>query len=352
MPTKANKAGKQQPYVPAGHGDPSGEYAENNTGSNKNYASPDDVKRQLGYTPKKEKTETKTPKDVVKSGKNEPTPAEREKLVNMGIITEDMKSATYTEKFAPNVKITRGSFSKDEIGEFNAYLEKVFNDYPEMQKFRNIFVKNNTSSDTGGYIKTSTNLFSGEKNYELYINAGWLEDRQAISDEKTLNWYKSQVKYIENQLINLTDNNRKSNLENLLNNFKEAINNIEKRRKTPRTEFSNVINRCTTRSERLKSIMAHEMMHRITQDFDDAIINKKITGELKQKHSDLTKKILEVYDEAIKNGDAKKISNYATKNRDEFLSEANSMIEGGYKMPAYIKEVVEELKDFNRRIKI
>ena len=65
MPTKRNKAGQQQPYVPEGHGDASGEYAEHGTGSNQHYASPDDVKRQLGYTPKEVKPETKTPKDLV-----------------------------------------------------------------------------------------------------------------------------------------------------------------------------------------------------------------------------------------------------------------------------------------------
>ena len=34
MPTKLNHAGNQQNYVPAGHGDASGEYGDNDTGSN------------------------------------------------------------------------------------------------------------------------------------------------------------------------------------------------------------------------------------------------------------------------------------------------------------------------------
>lgn len=34
MPTKPNSAGQQQNYVPAGHGDASGEYGDNATGSN------------------------------------------------------------------------------------------------------------------------------------------------------------------------------------------------------------------------------------------------------------------------------------------------------------------------------
>ena len=38
MPTKLNKAGEQQQYVPAGHGDASGEYG-NASGSNKHFES-------------------------------------------------------------------------------------------------------------------------------------------------------------------------------------------------------------------------------------------------------------------------------------------------------------------------
>ena len=37
MPTKRNKADQQQPYVPAGNGDASGEYADHESGSNKHF---------------------------------------------------------------------------------------------------------------------------------------------------------------------------------------------------------------------------------------------------------------------------------------------------------------------------
>ena len=39
MPTKRNRAGKQQNYIEAGHGDVSGEYGDNATGSNKHFTS-------------------------------------------------------------------------------------------------------------------------------------------------------------------------------------------------------------------------------------------------------------------------------------------------------------------------
>lgn len=49
MPTKPNKAGQQQPYVPQGNGDASGEYADNQSGSNKhftNFKQPEQPKAQ------------------------------------------------------------------------------------------------------------------------------------------------------------------------------------------------------------------------------------------------------------------------------------------------------------------
>ena len=56
MPTKLNKAGQQQPYVPQGNGDASGEYADNASGSNKhftNFSAP-----EKGATTDVGKTET------------------------------------------------------------------------------------------------------------------------------------------------------------------------------------------------------------------------------------------------------------------------------------------------------
>lgn len=50
MPTKLNKAGNQQPYVPQGNGDASGEYADNQSGSNKhftNFAKPEETKTKI-----------------------------------------------------------------------------------------------------------------------------------------------------------------------------------------------------------------------------------------------------------------------------------------------------------------
>lgn len=69
MPTKLNSAGKQQNYIPAGNGDPSGEYGTNNGSGNKHIkidngkAEPnvidDNNKDFTGKTPPKQETKTK-----------------------------------------------------------------------------------------------------------------------------------------------------------------------------------------------------------------------------------------------------------------------------------------------------
>lgn len=53
MPTKPNRAGEQQNYVPAGNGDASGEYGDNATGSNVNYSTKNQNKLDVKQLRKK-----------------------------------------------------------------------------------------------------------------------------------------------------------------------------------------------------------------------------------------------------------------------------------------------------------
>jgi hypothetical protein len=359
MPTKRNRAGNQQPYVPEGNGDASGEYTNNESGtistskkgkSSNNLSINNFTKEQqleqlkqaresvVGHIEslrkqKHQETDDKflpkydkliadyentlklADKKINDLIKETGTPAEREKLRDKGIstITEDMKSTDYTKKFCKNVKISRASLSKDEIGEFNSYLETLFDEYPDMQKFDNITVKNNMSSHKGGYVMPRTNYFTDEVSYDLYINSGWLEDRQKINDSK----------------------------------FKNRIETINEESKKPKEQVYNVVAKCNSRSERLKSLMAHELMHRITQDFESFRPSQNPSKH--KAYIDLTNKLKEAYTKAINNGDAKRISTYATTNKSEFLSEANAMLEGGFEMPQYIKDVLLEVKEWNRR---
>ena len=68
MPTKPNKAGEQQNYVPSGNGDASGEYGDNATGSNKHFInfSKKDVKTVIAKSKKEEPI-------AIEQGNREPT---------------------------------------------------------------------------------------------------------------------------------------------------------------------------------------------------------------------------------------------------------------------------------------
>lgn len=343
MPTKRNYGGKQQPYVPEGHGDASGEYANNEAGSNKHYASPDDVKLQLGYGGEQPKQETATPKDL------------SDKLNgvkdNSGI-TEDMKSAEYTKNFTENgesqgywglvsreaeVKITRGSLTKDEIGQFNKQIQDLFKEYPNMQKFTKINVKNAKASLQGGYVATYG--FGERESYDLYINAGWLDKTPGERiNQENIDYYKKKIE----ELSNNTDNNIEK-----IESYKKSINSLENR------QAYNVITKSNSRSERLKSSLAHELMHRVTQTFDNFNVNKyagniEKHNTLNEKYRSIQQEIRDVYSKALQNGDAKKISTYATTSRDEFLSEANAQLEVGIETPQYIADVVNNMKNFLR----
>lgn len=67
MPTKPNRAGEQQNYVPPGNGDASGEYGDNATGSNIHYQSKGEETKPIKVDIKQEPPKNDKPKDIVKS---------------------------------------------------------------------------------------------------------------------------------------------------------------------------------------------------------------------------------------------------------------------------------------------
>lgn len=72
MPTKPNRAGQQQNYVPKGNGDASGEYGDNATGSNKHFTAfkqPDKTENKPIDTPNKA---AEPPKEEVKVDEQKP----------------------------------------------------------------------------------------------------------------------------------------------------------------------------------------------------------------------------------------------------------------------------------------
>lgn len=352
MPTKLNRAGNQQNYVPAGNGDASGEYGDNATGSNKN------------FTTKKQEPENPTRKLVLeKNGFDPDNMSEKQKqetFVRLGgednwankaydANEEDMKSIDYTKRFVQNetfvgyfgnertlnaeVKITRGSLSKDEIGDFNRQLQELFDRYPDMQKFNKILVKNAQSSTQGGYIKTYSS--GNNKAYELYINAGWLDKTPGErATENNIAWYKRQIAYNEEQIAKINQNPQDfEDAEERKARFLEATERMMvaiDREKNKEKEIYNVIYKFDNRKERLKSLMAHELMHRITN--------------YNLKSPELYDEARSIFSKAKENGDAKNISTYATTSLSEFLSEANAQIECGLETPKYIVDLVNKVK--------
>ena len=347
MPTKINRAGKQQPYVPAGNGDASGEYGTHATGGNIHY--------------KASEGSGSEGKDIsIKTDNSIPTPAEKKNLESKGInvITEEMKTKQYTEKFASNVNISRTSINNEEIGVFNAYLENVFNNYPKMDKFTTITVKNNTKSYCGGFIRTKL-YYSGKKEIELYINSGWL-DKSPYKDkikelEGNVGFYNSLLNnayerkaMVERDSDNIALENINTSIERYKNEIKKGQDEINRLKSTPKEEWfksvGNVIDKIEGRNERLKALMSHEMMHRITNDVKSAQSNPELGIQATRLWQDVN----DAYKKAINNGDINKISRYAKTSADEFLSEANTMLEFNMQMPDYITSVLKRVKEFNR----
>lgn len=67
MPTKPNRAGEQQNYVPPGNGDASGEYGDNATGSNIHYQTKGEETKPIKVDIKQEPPKNDKPKDIVKN---------------------------------------------------------------------------------------------------------------------------------------------------------------------------------------------------------------------------------------------------------------------------------------------
>jgi len=89
MPTKLNKAGQEQNYVPAGNGDASGEYGDNATGSNIHFTNFKKPESAIDET-KKEKVETES-KSFTTFDKKEEQKQENKELEIPDYINDAMK---------------------------------------------------------------------------------------------------------------------------------------------------------------------------------------------------------------------------------------------------------------------
>jgi len=142
MPTKLNKAGNQQNYVPAGNGDASGEYGDNADGSNIHFKS---FKKPEGET----KTEESGFDEInnKRMGTSKPKKEEKPNIENGKIEeTEQPKKMTKKEKVAyeneqefkksfPNTKVNFKGYGEQGQKNLVESANQVLNDFPTLSEF-------------------------------------------------------------------------------------------------------------------------------------------------------------------------------------------------------------------------
>ena len=183
----------------------------------------------------------------------------------------------------------------EELSTFNKTLDGYFSKFKDLPKFNFITIDDLSSSEVGGYVKEY--LLEGKLNTDLYINVGMIKN----------------LKYDTDGYV------------------------------------SNVACRVENLSQRIKIILDHEMMHKI---LNYKIGNKSINMDyyrMKQfsnKQKELRDKMIKVWDRALDDGEADKISFYASSSSDELIAEAYSARENGIQIPNYISSLIDEILEF------
>ena len=170
MPTKLNKAGNQQNYVPAGHGDASGEYGDNATGSNvhiqfTSFKKPEEEK------PKKETRTKELSKKQIKE------------IGSYVIARKDLmdSDSNYYKRIINNLRYYNGSF-----GDLSGFSDEELKDIIEE-------LKNSKMSDDYVYYK------DGSK-WKLTKNIGVLEAagiEYFTREEKEKQMKEANIKLVE-----------------------------------------------------------------------------------------------------------------------------------------------------------
>lgn len=319
MPTKMNRAGNQQPYVPQGNGDASGEYADNERGSNVHYAPKE--------TPKSDS-----------SAKSIDKPSEEPSEKKTGNENIDVNTLV---REGGDIKISRNSLDEAQHKIFTQALNDFYKELPNMPRFDKIRIDKRQYSRTGGYIKMywdySKGLSSTKQCYELYLNSGWvIEDRaesQAKEKQRLINYFTAELNAARQIDPNNTDKIQK---------LKDTISYYENKPIT----YSNVAFKLKDRNERFKNVINHELMHRELAYKLGSSLSRYTSFNATPEQENLHDEILQTYRTAKKNGDAEKISLYAATDIDEFVSEAYSQIKSGIETPQYIKDMINKIKEF------
>ncbi len=180
MPQKLNKAGKMQDYIPAGNGDPSGEYGTSK-GTNKNFTASDKKKTQANVI-----TENKS----VAVGDKKETKKDfwKEKIDKL---EKEIDGYTKADKEG-NKKVIEGLEKNLQDARFNKDLVDAYRELEELEKA-------NTDGSLDSMIEEKKNeMKSIEENYKEWKKTGLNVAQQENRDKE--NARKTQANIIDDDL--------------------------------------------------------------------------------------------------------------------------------------------------------
>lgn len=341
MPTKLNKAGKPQEYIPKGYGDPSGEYGTNSGKGNKNIVlepkgkgKPNVIDNNdgnlTGKTPPQENkpqkpqeqkpnviNEDNTAKGVEKKKKREKlkidkkykTKKEQQQAIDRGITDYVRPPFSGTINF--------DGMDPNKLEEVVDGIADVYDD------FSNIFEKIGRIGTPMKKAEKET-LFDSQE-YEEYAK----ERRYyGISEEYI------RKSYLKRKARNITTGNTLGAC---------YTNNKEIQLKTD-LQSDKLGNNNWTADNSNKSVMTHELGHAIYNDVLGDLKNKKGNEDIRSfertaKLQELDKRLTEAYQESKGN-----ISRYGSTNRDEAVAESVSSHYAGQNNP-YAEKIFNILKE-------
>lgn len=160
MPTKPNRAGQQQNYVPKGNGDASGEYGDNATGSNKHFT----AFKQPGQQPQPTPAPKKQPKPSLENGEIvEKKPKEGKKLTKRERIIKENEDAF--KKSFPNTKVNFSGYTPSAQKTLVDSANRILQDFPNLKDYLKEYGNPNamTKEETQRAIQKELDAITDEK---------------------------------------------------------------------------------------------------------------------------------------------------------------------------------------------
>ena len=208
MPTKPNRAGQQQNYVPQGNGDASGEYADNSSGSNKHF------------------TNFKKPEETVNIEEVKNTEQPKQEEIANGKYLDDQKREwkdkqnhdTYISMIFAGILKHQDLSTEVEKDEFKDMLRNIFNDAntdalsvisKTMDRKPFEFIEDKFNSGTSYFYPLMNQIHMDRKSFErgfekqgasLFHEIGhYLNENNKVFEERK--WFRTNVKLTDAKTI-------------------------------------------------------------------------------------------------------------------------------------------------------